>query len=84
MMNDDQLYHDWKRRRAQAEAPPGFADRVLAAAHAHERDIHHRSRLRTLLLALLASRHGKIAVCTLAALTCVLRLLHVAAIFYAQ
>jgi hypothetical protein len=83
-MNDDQLYHDWKRRRAQAETPAGFADRVMAAVHAHERDTRRRSRLHRVLLSLLASRRGRIAVCAVAALTCVFRLMHVAAIFYAQ
>jgi hypothetical protein len=80
MMNDDQLYHDWKRRRARAEVPPGFADRMMVHTH----DLRRRSRLRLLLHSLLASPHGRIAACALAALTCVLRLMHVAAIFYAQ
>jgi hypothetical protein len=88
-MNDDQWYDDWRRRRRQGEAPPGFAERVMGAVEAAEADGRQRSRperspWHAMVAALVSSRLSKVAVCSLAAATCVLRLLHVVAIFVAQ
>lgn len=78
-MNEERWYEDWKRRRAQAPAPDGFAERVMVAVSAAE--IERRSAVATVLLAMWRSRASKIGVCTLAAAVCLLRLAHVAAIF---
>lgn len=83
-MNHDQLYEDWKRRRGQGDPPPGFADKVMAAVASHEAGRRQRSWLGGMLLALLSSRLGRISVVSLAAATCVVRLLHVFAMFVAQ
>jgi hypothetical protein len=77
-MEHDERYQAWIRRRAEAAAPPGFSDRVMAA-------IAERSRQRTVfrarLLALLLSRPGRIALCVLAGLACAFRALQVFAVF---
>lgn len=83
-MNQDHLYEDWKRRRGQADLSAGFADRVMAAVASHEAGRRQHSLLSGLLLALLSSRLGRFGVVSLAAATCVVRLLHVVAMFVAQ
>ncbi len=83
-MNDDQHYEQWKRRRGAGAAPAGFADRVMAAIEAHVTNRRQRTRLQALLFAVLSSRLSRIGVGSLAAATCVYRLLHVFAIFVAQ
>jgi len=77
-MSDDKLYEQWKRRRAEADAPAGFADRVMTAIE------RQRTWLASAMLAALSSRLSRIGICSLAAAACVARLLHVFAIFVAQ
>jgi MoxR-like ATPase len=90
-MNEDRWYEDWQRRRREEPAPPGFADRVLAAAAADRvaadkaaaGDAAKRTALAAALLALLNSRLSRIGLCSLAAAACLFRLAHVVAIFVA-
>jgi hypothetical protein len=69
-MSGDELYDAW-RRRAEAEVPTDFADRVLDAV----RDRQRRRTLRGLFLAVLLSRAGKVGICSLAVAVWVLRVL---------
>lgn len=82
-MNDEPLYRDWIRARAEQPAPPGFADRVMAAAQ-DEDARRRRSFAAALMLSLLSSRAGRVAACTVAASCCLFRLMHVIAIFVAR
>ena len=89
-MNEDRWYEDWRRRRREEPAPPGFADRVLAAVAADTvaadkaaHDAAKRSALAAALLALWNSRLSRIGLCSLAAAACLFRLAHVVAIFVA-
>jgi hypothetical protein len=83
-MNDDMHYEQWKRRRAEGDAPADFAERVMAAIASRETNQRQRNWLATVMLAALSSRVSKIGICSLAAAACVFRLLHVFAIFVAQ
>jgi hypothetical protein len=83
-MSDDKLYEQWKRRRAEGDAPAGLADRVMAAIESRETDQQQRTWLATMMLAALSSRLSRIGICSLAAAACVARLLHVFAIFVAR
>jgi hypothetical protein len=83
-MNDDKQYEEWKRRRAEGDAPASFADRVMAAIESREVSQRQRTWLATVLFAALSSRVSKIGICSLAAAACLFRLLHVFAIFVAQ
>jgi hypothetical protein len=83
-MNYDKLYHGWKNRRRQYPPPPGFSDRVLAAIDDSAPGLQHESTAPWLVLPVLSTRLGRIAVGTLAAAMCVFRLWHVIAIFVAQ
>jgi hypothetical protein len=82
-MNKDTWYDDWKRRHGQGEPPPGFTDRLMVAVAAVEAQ-RQRSLWNGIVLALMSSRLSKIGICSLAAATCLFRLLHVVAIFIAQ
>jgi hypothetical protein len=84
MMESNDRYFSWKRRRAEVEVPPSFADRVLAAITEHEKKKRHRFALRAWLAAVLYSRAGKVGLCTLAGLVCVLRVMHVVVVFLPQ
>jgi hypothetical protein len=81
---EDARYEDWRRRRGEAPAPDGFADRVMAAVAGEQVARPQRAALLALWLALWNARLGRIGVCSLAAAVCVLRLAHVVAIFVAQ
>jgi hypothetical protein len=83
-MSHDEVYHDWKSRRRQVEVPFGFADRVMSQVEAYEAKKKQRSLLEKMLLAMLSSRSGRIAISSLAAAACVGRLLHVIVIFVAH
>jgi hypothetical protein len=84
MMESNDRYQSWKRRRAELEVPPDFADRVLAAVADQEKKGRHRFALRAWLAAVLFSRAGKLGLCTLAGLVCVLRVMHVVVVFLPQ
>jgi len=83
-MESNDRYESWKRRRAEIEVPAEFADRVLAAVMEQEKKKRHRFALRAWLAAVLFSRAGKVGLCTLAGLVCVLRLMHVVVVFLPQ
>jgi len=83
-MSDDKLYEQWKQRRAEADAPAGFADRIMAAIESRKTNERQRTWLATVMLAALSSRFSRIGICSLAAAACVARLMHVFAIFVAQ
>ena len=84
MTQSSDRYHSWKRRRAEIEVPVAFADRVLAAVAEHEKRKRHRFAIRAWLAAVLCSRAGKVGLCALAGLVCVLRVMHVVAVFLPQ
>jgi hypothetical protein len=84
MMEPNDRYQSWKRRRAEIEVPAAFADRVLAAIGEHEKKERYRFALRAWLAAVLFSRAGKVGLCTLAGLVCVLRVMHVVVVFLPQ
>jgi hypothetical protein len=65
-------YEAWKLARSRAEAPPDFADRVMAAVRAH--GVPRRS--------LLSSRLVRCALWLLAALALAVRVLAVLALFH--
>jgi len=81
-MRHDDLYQSWKEQRARAEVPADFADRVMASVRALGRR-KHQSVLRDLLVAVLSSRLGRVGICTLACIACVLRMVQVIALFIA-
>jgi hypothetical protein len=84
MMESNDRYQSWKRRQAEIEVPANFADRILAAVMEHENTKRHRFALRAWLAAVLLSRAGKVGLCTLAVLVCVLRVMHVVVVFLPQ
>jgi hypothetical protein len=84
MMEPSDRYQSWKRRRAKIEVPADFADRILAAVAEHEKRESRRFALRAWSAAVLFSRAGKVGLCTLAGLVCVLRVMHVVAVFLPQ
>lgn len=75
-MNDD-FDNLWKRR-ADAEVPAGFADRVMDAVR--------REPLpsKGILFRLLSSPAVRVAACVLACLACLYRMGSVVAVFFAQ
>jgi hypothetical protein len=84
MMESNDRYQSWKRRRAEIEVAADFADRVLAAVTEHEKKERQRFALRVWLAAVLFSRAGKVGLCSLAGLVCVLRVMHVVVVFLPQ
>jgi hypothetical protein len=78
-MTHDERYESWKRRRARAEVPADFADRVLSAVHAHEQ--RPARRLARGLVALATSQPGRAAIWALALVLFAVRLISVLAIF---
>ena len=75
---NDELYNLWIRR-ADAEAPADFADRVMDAVR--------RERLpssKGLLVRLLALPTVRVAACVLACLACICRMAAVLAVFFPQ
>lgn len=81
-MNDDERYHAWKRRHAEAPLPGDFADRVMAAVRGCERPRPNAAQ--RLLVLVLSSRLGKVGLVTLACLACAFRALNILALFYAS
>jgi hypothetical protein len=84
MMEPNDRYQSWKRRRAEIEVPADFADRIMAAVTAHEKNPSQRFAIRAWLATVLFSRVGKVGLCTLAGLVCVLRVMHVVVVFLPQ
>jgi hypothetical protein len=80
-MEPDDRYEAWKQRRARAEVPVSFADRVLAAVREHEGRQRQHFLLQRLLLVLASSRVSKVAIGALACLTCVFRMMQVIGVF---
>ena len=79
-MEHDDHYEAWKRARADAAVPDGFADRVMAAVREH-RQAGERSALVALVLAVVASRAGRVALWSLACAACAVRVGSVIALF---
>ena len=76
-MNDD-LYNLWIRR-ADAEAPADFADRVMDAVR--REPLPSSKGVRVLLL---SSPAVRVAACVLACLACLYRMAAVVAVFFVQ
>ena len=72
-MRHDDPYEAWKRARAGAEVPAGFADRVMAAVRARQA----RRPVRPL------SRAVRIGIGMAACAVCLLRILQIVAVFLA-
>jgi hypothetical protein len=73
----DELYDLW-RRRAEAEAPADFADRVMDAVR------REPPSKRSALVRVLSSPVARVAACVLACLACLYRMAAVLAVFVAQ
>jgi len=78
-MNQDELYEAWKQARARAEVPADFADRVLDAIRARQATPARRFLL--VARALVFSRTGKVALCSLACVAYLVRALQVVGLF---
>jgi hypothetical protein len=78
-MNQDELYEAWKQARARADVPVDFADRVLDAVRARQAARSRRSLL--VARALVFSRAGKVALCSLACAAYLVRALQVVGLF---
>jgi hypothetical protein len=79
-MKPETPFDAWKRRRRDAPVPEHFADRVLAGLHPA-----HPPRpafgLNTWFAAWLDTPLGKVGVCALGCLACVLRVASLVAVF---
>ena len=75
---NDELYNLWIRR-ADAEAPADFADRVMDAVR--REPLPSSKGVRVLLL---SSPSVRVAACVLACLACVYRMAAVVAVFFVQ
>jgi hypothetical protein len=85
-MRPEPNYEAWKRRRSAARVPEGFADRVMSALRQEPAPRARTWRgigpeLERYLTALLASRLGKLGICTLGCLACTFRMLSLIALF---
>jgi hypothetical protein len=80
-MEINERYRAWKRRRAELDVPPHFAERVMEAIMERENMQRQAFVWRVWLAAALKSRPARVGVCLLAGLVCVLRMLHVVAVF---
>jgi hypothetical protein len=79
-MRPDDVYESWKRRRAEVDVPPGFANRVmrsLSERGATDGDLG----LQGWIAGWLASPVGKVGICALAGLAFLLRVGSVIALF---
>jgi hypothetical protein len=82
-MHPDELYESWKRRRAQADIPADFTERVMAALPAGAAGGRPRLEWPQWFFAVLASPLGRAGLCALACLVFALRLGSVIALFLA-
>lgn len=67
----DEMYEDWKKRRAETKVPEGFAGRVM------EQVVERETERRTIAVWFVARalpRLGRIAICLLAALAGLVRM----------
>jgi len=83
-MRSEPPYESWKRRRSTTSVPEGFADRVMSAlgqAPEPRARLWPGRELDRFLNALLASRLGKLGICTLGGLACAFRILSLIALF---
>lgn len=80
MMPREDPYESWKKSRANARVTDGFADRVMGTLHENA-DLGRQRFAGRLLLAVLASRLGRVAVCASAGVLFVVRIGHVLALF---
>jgi hypothetical protein len=78
-MDADDRYQAWKQRRAAAEVPEGFADRVMQTVRGVQGRQQRHAPAGVLGL-LFSSRLSKVAVCTLAVAACVVRVAAVVAV----
>jgi hypothetical protein len=81
-MPDSDPYEAWKRWRAEAPVPDGFADRVMSSLRRQEQ--HPWRRLAPGLRRLPESRAFRVAICSLACAASLLRVLQVVAPFVAE
>ena len=79
MMPDKDL-KSWRQARRMADVPVGFADRVMAKVEQSQERIR-LGLLRRLLLSTLVRRVAKATLCLMATAVCILRVLHVFAVF---
>ena len=75
---NDELYNLWMKR-ADAEAPADFADRVMEAVRREA-----RPSSKGVLVLLLTLPAVRVAACVLACLACVYRMAAVVAVFFPQ
>lgn len=76
-MNDER-YEQWLQRRASAEPPADFTERVMDAVRREPLPSSPRERL------LLSSPAVRVAACVLAGLACLYRIAAVVAVFFVQ
>lgn len=81
-MKPDDAYELWKSSRAAIEPPAGFEDRVMAAIEPFAAAQHRRRRgVQAFVLAVVASRLGRLAIWSLACAACAARVVGILALF---
>jgi hypothetical protein len=80
-MKPDDAYERWKSSRAAANVSADFADRVMSSIEQVEAASQRRRGLQALVLALVASRIGRVTIWSLACAACAARVLGVLALF---
>jgi hypothetical protein len=82
-MEPDDRLEAWIERRARADVPENFADKVMAAVRESER-LKRQGLFMRLMLALLSTRAGKVGLGALAVLACAFRMMQVIGVFFVQ
>jgi hypothetical protein len=83
-MNADDRFEVWKRRRAAAEVPADFADRVMAGVDRLHRQPGQRPGTQRLMVFFLSSRLSRVGLWTLGSLALAFRMLSVVGLFFPQ
>jgi len=71
-MSQDQHYESWRKARTTVDVPDEFADRAMARVKAY-RQRQHAVAATVYFNAVLASKWGRIAVCSAAGAACAVR-----------
>ena len=80
MPHDDE-YQLWKKARTAIRVPEGFTDRVMASIRRYEGE-RRTAVVAAYFGAILASRWGKIAVCSAAGAACLIRIGSLLSVFF--
>jgi hypothetical protein len=80
-MKSDDAFEQWKSSRTAIDVPADFADRVMGSIEQWDAAHRRRHGLQALVLAVLASRLGRVAIWSLACAACVARVGAILALF---